>query len=86
MAYAARHPEHIRHLVTVDSAAPRWADTVFLFKDIFPEGQERADSFAFADALGDSTPQRSHREQLFGSNWNGPNRRTGPGRWLALTR
>jgi proline iminopeptidase len=54
MAYAARHPEHIRHLVTVDSAAPRWADTVFLFKDIFPEGQERSDSFAFADALGDA--------------------------------
>ncbi len=53
MAYAARHPEHIRHLITVDSAAPRWNDTVFLFKDIFPEGQERADGFAFADALGD---------------------------------
>lgn len=53
MAYAARHPAHIRHLVTVDSAAPKWGDTVFLFKDIFPEGQERADSFAFADALGD---------------------------------
>jgi len=54
MAYAARHPAHIRHLVTVDSAAPKWGDTVFLFKDIFPEGQERADSYAFADALGDS--------------------------------
>ena len=53
MAYAARHPEHIRHLITVDSAAPKWADTVFLFKDIFPEGQERADGFTFADALGD---------------------------------
>jgi proline iminopeptidase len=53
MAYAARHPEHTRHLITVDSAAPKWADTVFLFKDIFPEGQERADGFAFADALGD---------------------------------
>lgn len=53
MAYAARHPEHIRHLITVDSAAPKWADTVFLFKDIFPEGQERADGFAFAEALGD---------------------------------
>jgi len=53
MAYAARHPEHIRHLVTVDSAAPKWSDTVFLFKDIFPEGQEKADGVAFADALGD---------------------------------
>jgi proline iminopeptidase len=26
---------------------------VFLFKDIFPEGTERSDAFAFADALGD---------------------------------
>jgi proline iminopeptidase len=26
---------------------------VFLFKDIFPEGQERADGFAFAEAMGD---------------------------------
>jgi proline iminopeptidase len=53
MAYAARHPEHIRHLITVDSAAPKWSETVFLFKDIFPEGQERADGFAFGDAMGD---------------------------------
>ncbi len=54
MAYAARHPERIRRLVLVDSAAPKWTDTVFLFKDIFPEGQERSDGFAFADALGDA--------------------------------
>ncbi|HMG23695.1 MAG TPA: alpha/beta fold hydrolase [Kofleriaceae bacterium] len=53
MAYAARHPAHIRHLITVDSAAPKWSDTVFLFKDIFPEGQERSEGYAFADALGD---------------------------------
>jgi proline iminopeptidase len=53
MAYSARYPQHIRHLITVDSAAPKWGDTVFLFKDIFPEGQERSDSYAFGDALGD---------------------------------
>ena len=54
MAYAARHPVHIRHLLIVDSAAPKWADTIFLFKDIFPEGVERSDGFSFADALGDT--------------------------------
>jgi proline iminopeptidase len=54
MAYAARHPEHIRHLILVGAAAPKWTETVNLFKDIFPEGQDRADSFAFADQLGDA--------------------------------
>jgi proline iminopeptidase len=65
MAYAARHPEHIRHLVTVDSAAPKWSDTVFLFKDIFPEGQERSDSFAFADALGDAAASAAGIREYF---------------------
>jgi proline iminopeptidase len=59
MAYAARYPQHIRHLVTVDSAAPKWGDTVFLFKDIFPEGMERSDSYAFGDALGDKAASDS---------------------------
>ena len=65
MAYAARHPDHIRHLVTVDSAAPKWSDTVFLFKDIFPEGQERSDSFAFADALGDAAASAAGIREYF---------------------
>ncbi len=59
MAYAARHPERIRHLITVDSAAPKWTDTVMLFKDIFPEGQERADGFGFAEALGDAAAREA---------------------------
>jgi proline iminopeptidase len=65
MAYAARHPEHIRHLITVDSAAPKWTDTVTLFKDIFPEGQERADSYAFADALGDAEASSAGLREYF---------------------
>jgi len=52
MAYAARHPEHIRHLVIVDSASPKWGDAS-LFKDIFPEGYERFDRNALGDALND---------------------------------
>jgi proline iminopeptidase len=65
MAYAARHPAHIRHLITVDSAAPKWSETVFLFKDIFPEGQERADGFAFADALGDAAASDAGIREYF---------------------
>ncbi|HEX4422270.1 MAG TPA: alpha/beta fold hydrolase [Kofleriaceae bacterium] len=65
MAYAARHPEHIRHLITVDSAAPKWSDTVFLFKDIFPESVERADGFTFGDALGDPVASAAGIREYF---------------------
>lgn len=53
MAYAARHPEHIAHLMIVDSAAPKIQDTAFLFKNIFPETTAREDGLAFAVELGD---------------------------------
>jgi pimeloyl-ACP methyl ester carboxylesterase len=53
MAYAARHPERIAHLVIADSAAPKIQDTVFLFKNIYPETVAREDGFAFAVELGD---------------------------------
>lgn len=54
MAYAARHPERIRRLVIVDSAAPKWGDTLFLFEEVFPETVEQQDLVAFAEALGDA--------------------------------
>jgi proline iminopeptidase len=53
MAYAARHPERIAHLMIVDSAAPKIQDTVFLFKNIYPETTAREDALAFAVELGD---------------------------------
>lgn len=53
MSYAARHPEHIAHLLIVDSAAPRWADTLFLFEQIFPEISERRAGYALGDEMGD---------------------------------
>ncbi|HEV2387180.1 MAG TPA: alpha/beta fold hydrolase [Candidatus Acidoferrales bacterium] len=48
MAYAARHPEHIERLIILDSAAPRWRDTLFLFHDVFPDVTAKEDGFAFA--------------------------------------
>jgi proline iminopeptidase len=54
MAYAARHPEHIAHLMIVDSAAPKIQDTAFLFKNVFPETVAREDGMAFAVELGDT--------------------------------
>jgi len=53
MAYAARHPEHIAHLVILDSAAPRWQDTRFLFADVYPEIDQKRNSRGFAETLGD---------------------------------
>ena len=53
MAYASRHPERIAHLMIVDSAAPKIQDTVFLFKNIYPETTAREDAMAFAVELGD---------------------------------
>ena len=53
MAYAARHPNRIAHLMIVDSAAPKIQDTVFLFKNIYPETTAREDALAFAVELGD---------------------------------
>ncbi len=53
MAYAARHPERIAHLLIVDSAAPKIQDTVFLFKNVFPETVSREEGVAFAVELGD---------------------------------
>ncbi len=53
MAYAARHPHRIAHLLIVDSAAPKIQDTAFLFKNIYPETQARQDALAFALELGD---------------------------------
>ncbi len=54
MAYAARHPDRVAHLLIVDSAAPKIQDTAFLFKFIYPETQAREDALAFAVELGDA--------------------------------
>jgi proline iminopeptidase len=53
MAYSARHPDRVAHLLIVDSAAPKWSDTLFLFSQIFPEITERRAGYAFADEMGD---------------------------------
>ncbi|HEY2614371.1 MAG TPA: alpha/beta hydrolase, partial [Chthoniobacterales bacterium] len=55
MAYSARYPERIAHLMIVDSAAPKWSDTLFLFSQIFPEITERRNGYTFADEMGDKS-------------------------------
>jgi proline iminopeptidase len=74
MAYAARYPQHISHLLIVDSAAPKWSDTVFLFKDVFPEGVAREDAARFASQMGDKGAEdlllREYLSMLFYSPEN----------------
>jgi proline iminopeptidase len=53
MAYAARHPDRIAHLIIADSAAPKIQETAFLFKQIYPETTAREDALAFDVELGD---------------------------------
>lgn len=53
MSYAARHPDRISHLLIVDSAAPLFKDTIFLFNNVFPEGVERQRALSFAEEMGD---------------------------------
>jgi proline iminopeptidase len=55
MAYCARHPERIQRLIICDSAAPRWQDTEFMFKYVFPDKVAKEDTNDFAAALGDAS-------------------------------
>ncbi len=53
MAYTAKHPEHVDHLIISDSAAPKWSDTEFLFKNFYPGELEAQGRMDLADQLGD---------------------------------
>jgi hypothetical protein len=63
--YAASHAEHVAHLIIVDSAAPKFKDTIFLFDNVFPEGTERQQSLNFAEEMGDKLPRSDRAAQVF---------------------
>jgi len=75
MAYAARHPERIAHLVILDSAAPRWQDTRFLFEDVYPETVERQKDLAYAMALGDEPAVTSYLHEYMSMLFVSPEKR-----------
>jgi proline iminopeptidase len=75
MAYAAEHPEHIAHLIIVDSAAPKFKDTVFLFDNVFPEGTERQAAFAFKEEMGDKASQDADLHEYFSMLFYSPQNR-----------
>ncbi|MEA2600154.1 MAG: proline iminopeptidase [Acidobacteriota bacterium] len=75
MAYAARHPDRIRRLLIVDSAAPKWGDTLFLFKEVYPEGVARQNALAFSDELGDETAKADGMREYFSMLFYSPENR-----------
>jgi proline iminopeptidase len=75
MAYAARHPEQISHLVTVDSAAPRWTDARDLFSDVFPERTERQHALAFAESFGDQKAMEEDTREYLSMLFYSPEKR-----------
>jgi proline iminopeptidase len=52
MAYAAIHPERVNRLVIVDSAAPKWSETEFMFAQFFPDRSETQSRLETLDQLG----------------------------------
>lgn len=75
MAYAARHPEHIAHLILVDSAAPKWSEIIFLFSQVFPEATERRAANSFADELGDKSAADASMREYFSMLFYSPEKR-----------
>jgi len=75
MAYAARYPQHIRRLLIVDSGAPKLSDTIFLFKDVFPEGVAREDAAEFASQMGDKAARIKSLREYFSMLFYSPEKR-----------
>src|SRR5207247_11153353 len=75
MAYAARHADRIAHLIICDSAAPKWQETVFLFKDVYPEATERQQAVAFAEELGDTAAVKVDLREYMGLLFYSPEKR-----------
>ena len=55
MAYTARFPDRVKRLLIVDSAAPKWSETAFLFKEVYPDVAERMDGFELGSQFGDTS-------------------------------
>jgi len=75
MAYSARHADHVAHLILVDSAAPKFSDTIFLFDQVFPETTEREASGAFAREFGDKAADDAQIREYLSMIFYSPEKR-----------
>jgi proline iminopeptidase len=70
MAYAAHYPERIERLIICDSAAPKFADTTFLFEKVFPETTERMEAIQGTDKATKKAAFMQYLSMLFYSTKN----------------
>src|SRR5262249_20088434 len=73
MAYAARYPQRIAHLILSGSSAPKAVDNVVLFEKVFPETNERMESIKVTDEASKKAEFMAYLSMLFYS----PERRAG---------
>jgi proline iminopeptidase len=64
MAYTVAYPQHVQHLVLIDSAAPNWNDTLYLFNQVFPDQLSEDAKQNGGKANDDPTNGRSLRHFL----------------------
>lgn len=55
MAYATKHAERLSHLVLLDAAAPKFSETLFLFKQAFPDRGDFLGQFGRGIEAGGAT-------------------------------
>jgi len=75
MAYTARNPQRVAHLMLLDSAAPKWSETIFLFNQVYPESIERQNSLGFASELGDKSASDATIKEYIGTLFYSPEKR-----------
>lgn len=75
MAYTARNPKRVAHLLLLDSAAPKWSDTIFLFSQVYPESVERQNALGFATELGDKAASDATIKEYLSTLFYAPEKR-----------
>mgnify|MGYP000079460095 CR=1 FL=1 len=75
MAYASRHADRVEKLIVVASAAPKLADTKFLFDAVFPENRERWRAWTSAMNRGDESFTNANADTYFRMLFHSPEKR-----------
>ncbi len=55
MAYATKHADRLAHLILLDAAAPKFSETLLLFKDAFPDRGDFIAQFGRGVEVGGAT-------------------------------